>query len=85
MWKREPCAVCCEKDRRIGDLQDQIAMLREMVSPTLVKAPMSVQVKELDPVLSGNVDPPRSDLDNLNQQAAALLTGMYQSDQVEVS
>lgn len=79
------CKVCAEKDKRIADLRAEIESLRTLVFPAVAKKSVSLVDLERDKLLSANSDfVPPTNFD-LEQEAAAIITGAYdQSNQVEV-
>jgi len=78
------CKVCSEKDKRIDDLQSQIAMLRAMVTPPSTARDIPILQVEADAVLSGKQDPigiPESQLlawDQRQSEAHRILAGTYE-------
>lgn len=84
------CKICLQKDLRLADkdaeikrLMEQVSMLREMVSPSKPKAP-SLQDREMDQILSGENEVIQVSEDEINNEAAQLFLGSYDSSQIEV-
>lgn len=76
------CKACVEKDKRIGDLKDEITHLRQMVHPSATPVSVQVMQREVDSILSG--EPVMVEhYNSVDNEASALLTGMYSSDQVD--
>lgn len=81
MFNRK-CSTCVEKEYRIKDLLEQVSFLRAMVHPTHISSEVSPQTIEADKVLSGNDESVEYHIHNL--EAAKIMSGMWDSDQVIV-
>lgn len=73
--------VCHEKENRIQDLLQQVSMLKSLAFPPSSSRYSASEIAEFDALVSG------SDVIEVESQAAAeanrILTGNYDSDQVE--
>lgn len=75
---RRACQVCVEKDRRINDLQKQIAMLSRLAVPTAPSGQLPLVNVEANQVLDGDHTPSlQSELEAIEKEANRLLTGSY--------
>jgi hypothetical protein len=78
MFGRKGCLVCKEKDRRIDDLQKQIAMLSRLAVPSTTQSQLPVVNVEANRVLDGDHTPMAQDeMDETEKEAIRLLTGSY--------
>jgi len=84
MFKKKPCPICIEKEKRIEDLLTQIEMLRSLALPRNSATPTYVAL-EADEILSGSDETMHisAEQEAIDREAAALFSGSYDLSQVE--
>jgi hypothetical protein len=74
------CKVCAEKDKRINDLQNEVAYLRELANPSKLNVTIPAIHSEADRIMSASQDEiPSESLsdEEITSERIRLLSGTY--------
>jgi hypothetical protein len=72
------CRVCLEKEKRIADLQQELAFMRSMVSPPIDNSSVPFEELEANLVMDGQQDVITIDRDfELSREVDRIFSGNY--------